>query len=132
MRMIYTDGAPAPTGHRSQAIVHGDMVYVSGQLPIDPRSGKPATGSMQEQAALALKNVEEILKKAASGLENVLKLTVYITDIGDWKGVDAVFAEKFGGHKPARSVIAVKELHHDTRIQIEATAFIPEQRVFWH
>ncbi|MFC1555478.1 RidA family protein [candidate division KSB1 bacterium] len=132
MRIIYTDKAPEPTGHRSQAIVHDETIYVSGQLAVDPAKPGSVPESMGDQTAQALANVDAILKEAGTEFKNVLKLTVFITEMSEWKDVDKVFGEKFGDHKPARSVVQVNRLHHDAKIQIEATAFIPESRPFWH
>ena len=78
MRPILTARAPTPAGHYSQAIVHGDMVFVSGQLPIHAETGERIVGSIEEQAEQALRNLAEILKAANSGLDQVLKTTVYV------------------------------------------------------
>lgn len=124
MKPIMTDKAPKPAGHYSQAIVHGGLVYVSGQLPIDPATGEKRVGEIEEQALTALRNVEAILKAAGSSLDQVLKVTVYISDINLWGRVNAVYAEVFGSHKPARAVVPTRELHFGVKIEIEAVAFI--------
>ncbi|MFC1561410.1 RidA family protein [candidate division KSB1 bacterium] len=132
MRTIYTENAPEPTGHRSQALAHNDLVFVSGQVPINPETGEKVTESIEKQTETALRNVEEILKASGCTLKNVLKTTLYITDMSSWSAIDSVYAEIFGEHKPARSVIRVSELHHGVQIQIEAIAYIEEKRPFWH
>jgi len=121
---ISTPNAPRPAGHYSQAIVHGDTVYVSGQLAIDPQTGEKRLGSIEEQTEQALKNVAEILKAANSDLSQVLKTTVYISDIALWERVNAVYARFFGEHRPARAVVPTRDLHYGFQIEIEAIAFV--------
>jgi len=122
MKMISTPNAPKPAGHYSQAIVHNNLVYVSGQLPIDPESGEKRIGSIEEQTEQALKNLSEILKAAGSSLNQVIKTTVYISDIELWNRVNAVYARFFGEHRPARAVVPTRNLHFGFQIEIEAIA----------
>lgn len=122
MKMISTPNAPKPAGHYSQAIVHNNLVYVSGQLPIDPESGEKRIGSIEEQTEQALKNLSEILKAAGSNLNQVIKTTVYISDIELWDRVNAVYARFFGEHRPARAVVPTRNLHFGFQIEIEAIA----------
>jgi 2-iminobutanoate/2-iminopropanoate deaminase len=119
---ISTQNAPKPLGHYSQAIVHNNIVYVSGQLPIDPRTGEKRIGSIEEQTEQALKNVSEILKAANCNLEQVIKTTVYISDIELWDRVNAVYSRFFGEHRPARAVVPTRNLHFGFQIEIEAIA----------
>ena len=121
---ISTPNAPRPAGHYSQAIVHGNTVYVSGQLAIDPQTGEKRLGSIEEQTEQALKNVAEILKAANSDISQVLKTTVYISDIALWDRVNAVYARFFGEHRPARAVVPTRDLHYGFQIEIEAIAFV--------
>jgi 2-iminobutanoate/2-iminopropanoate deaminase len=121
---ILTPNAPTPAGHYSQAIVHGDTVYVSGQLAIDPQTGEKCLGSIEEQTEQALKNVAEILKAANSDVSKVLKTTVYVSDIALWDRVNAVYARFFGEHRPARAVVPTRDLHYGFQIEIEAIAFV--------
>jgi 2-iminobutanoate/2-iminopropanoate deaminase len=127
MIVISTPHAPAPGGHYSQAIVHGDMVYVSGQLPIDPKTGERHTASIEEQTAQVLSNLSEILKAANSSLSQVVKTTVYISDMALWDRVNAVYSRVFGGHRPARAVVPTKELHFGFEVEIEAIAVVNSQ-----
>ena len=120
MEVISTPNAPKPAGHYSQAIVHDNLVYVSGQLPIDPESGEKRIGSIEEQTEQALKNLSEILLAAGSNLNQVLKTTVYISDIELWDRVNAVYARFFGEHRPARAVVPTRNLHFGFQIEIEA------------
>jgi len=124
MKEISTPNAPSPAGHYSQAVVHGDVVYVSGQLPIDPRTGEKHVGSIEEQAEQALKNVSEILTAAGSGLNRVIKATVYVSDIALWDRVNAVYAMFFGDHRPARAVVPTRNLHFGFQIEIEVIATV--------
>jgi 2-iminobutanoate/2-iminopropanoate deaminase len=122
MEKIFTPKAPKPAGHYSQAIVHDNVVYVSGQLPIDPVTGEKRPGSIEEQTEQVLENLAEIIKAAGSDIGKVLKTTVYISDIQLWDRVNNVYSTFFGEHRPARAVVPTKELHHGFDIEIEAIA----------
>lgn len=119
---VQTPNAPAPAGHYSQATVHRGVVYVAGQLAIDPRTGEKKLGSIEEQTEQTLRNVSEILHAAGSDLSRVLKMTIYISDISLWSAVNAVYANIMGAHRPARAIVPTKELHHGFLIEIEAIA----------
>ncbi len=119
---VHTQDAPAPAGHYSQAVVYNGLVFVAGQLAIDPLTGEKRLGSIEEQTEQALKNVGAILKAAGSDLSRVLKMTVYISDIGLWGRVNEVYARVMGEHRPARAVIPTKELHYGFLIEIDAVA----------
>ena len=121
---ISTPDAPGPAGHYSQAIVHGEMVYVSGQLPIDPQTGENRVGSIEEQTEQALQNLAAILRAADSDLDQVVKTTVYISDIQLWGRVNEVYSRFFGKHRPARAVVPTRELHFGFQIEIEAIAVV--------
>ena len=122
IKPVHTQDAPAPAGHYSQAVVYNGLVFVAGQLAIDPRTGEKRLGSIEEQTEQALRNVGEILKAAGSDLSRVLKMTVYISDIGLWGRVNEVYARVLGEHRPARAVIPTKELHHGVLVEIDAVA----------
>lgn len=119
---IQTPNAPKPGGHYSQAIVHNGLVFVSGQLSIDPNTGEKRIGTIEEQTEVALNNVAEILKAANSDLSHVLKMTVYVADIELWSAVNTVYARVMGEHRPARAVIPTGRLHYGFLIEIEAIA----------
>ena len=119
---VHTQDAPAPGGHYSQAVVYNGLVFVAGQLAIDPRTGEKMLGSIEEQTEQALRNVGAILKAAGSDLSRVLKMTVYISDINLWGVVNEVYARVMGEHRPARAVIPTRELHHGFLIEIDAIA----------
>lgn len=122
IRTVHTEDAPTPAGHYSQAVVYHGLVYVAGQLAVDPRTGEKKLGSIEEQTEQALRNVGEILKAANSDLSRVLKMTVYISDISLWGAVNEVYARVLGEHRPARAVIPTRELHHGFLIEVDAIA----------
>ncbi|MFQ5568809.1 MAG: RidA family protein [Rhodothermales bacterium] len=122
MQPIQTPRAPAPAGHYSQAVVHDGLVYVSGQLPIDPNRDTQAPGSIEDQTRQALHNVREILEAAGSSLGHVVQMTIYIADISLWSRVNAVYAEMMGEYRPARAVVPTKALHYGYMIEIQAVA----------
>jgi 2-iminobutanoate/2-iminopropanoate deaminase len=124
MRRVVTINAPRPAGHYSQAMVHNDLVYVSGQLPIVPETGEKILGPIEEQTVQVLKNLSAILKAAKSNLKRVLKTTVYVSDISLWDKVNAVYKEFFGDHRPARAVVPTRDLHFGFQIEIEAIAAV--------
>jgi len=119
---VHTQDAPTPAGHYSQAVVYNGLVFVAGQLAIDPRTGEKRLGSIEEQTEQALQNVGGILKAANSDLSRVLKMTVYISDIDLWGRVNEVYARVLGEHRPARAVIPTRELHYGFLIEIDAVA----------
>lgn len=124
MQRVSTGNAPAPAGHYSQAIVHGGLVYVAGQLPIDPVRGRQPGphGSIAEQTERALRNVEAILVAAGSGLNRLLQVTIYVSDMEHWGEVNEAYARVLGEHRPARAVVPVKELHHGYGVEVQAVA----------
>jgi 2-iminobutanoate/2-iminopropanoate deaminase len=124
MKKIHTDKAPQPAGHYSQAIVHEGLVYVSGQLPINPLSGEKINGSIQNQTQQVLTNMAAILEASGSRMDQVLKVTVYISDISLWEKVNKVYSLVFGDHKPARAIVPTKELHHGFLIEVDAVAAV--------
>ena len=124
MEYVKTENAPTPAGHYSQAVVHNDLVFVSGQLPIVPETGEKITGTIKEQTVQTLNNLKAILEASGSSIDNVLKATVYISDISLWSRVNTIYSEFFGNHKPARVVVSTTPLHFGFLIEIEAVAVI--------
>src|SRR5687768_14844445 len=112
IKSVETANAPQAGGHYSQAVVHNGVVYVSGQLPINPETGEKLLGPVEEQTEQVLRNVSEILRAAGSGLDRVLKMTVYVSDIALWSRVNAVYERVLGAHRPARAVVPTGELHY--------------------
>lgn len=131
MERIETQGAPRPAGHYSQAIAHGGLVYVAGQLPIDPAVGRGAPGphgSVAEQTERTLRNVQAILEAAGSGLDRLLHVTIYVSEMEHWGEVNEAYARVMGEHRPARAVVPVKELHHGYALEIQAIGAREERR----
>ncbi|PWT89214.1 MAG: enamine deaminase RidA [Blastocatellia bacterium] len=124
MKTINTPNAPQPAGHYSQAVVHNGLVFVAGQLSIDPKTGEHLLGSIEEQTDQTLKNLAAILEASGSDLSHVLKTTVYIPDINYWSAVNQIYARFFGDHRPARAVIPTRDLHYGFLIEIEAVAAV--------
>jgi len=120
MHLIATPTAPVARGHYSQAVVHGGVVYVAGQLPIDPERPDEKVDGFEAQARQVLKNVLAVLEAAGSGRDLVLRATVYITDIGHWPAFNKVYAEMLGDHRPARTVVPVPHLHYGYLVEIDA------------
>ena len=121
---ISTDGAPAAAGPYSQAIRAGDLVFTAGQLGLDPASGEFAADDVAGQAECALANLAAILEAAGSGLDRLVKVTVFLAEIGDWPAVNEVYARVVPEPFPARSAFAVKDLPKGARVEIEAVATV--------
>ena len=124
MKHVHTEGAPSPAGHYSQAIVHTGLVFVSGQLPIGPDGTPLDAAPVEEQTRVVLDNVRAILTAAGSGLERVLQVTIYVSDIAHWPAVNEAFAAAFGDHRPARAVVPVPALHHGVALEVQAIAAV--------
>lgn len=122
MKALSTTAAPAAIGPYSQAIMAGDTVYVSGQLPINPSTSEFAEGGIKEQARQSLNNIKNILAEAGMTMQQVVKVTVLMTDMSDFAAVNEVYAEFFSAPYPARSAFAVAALPKGGAIEIEAIA----------
>jgi len=122
MNFITTEAAPIPAGHYSQAVVHNGFVFVAGQLAFVPGQKEHSPGSITEQTEQTMRNIESILKAAGSGLEKVVQMTIYVSDISLWGEVNTTYARIMGSHRPARAIVPVKELHHGYQIEIQAVA----------
>ncbi len=127
MEIILTPEAPAPVGHYSQAIVHNGMVYVAGQLPKVPGEVEPRVGTVEEQTEQVLRNLEAVLRAAGSGLDRVVQITVFVTDISLWGRVNEAYARVMGEHRPARCVVPVRDLHFGYALEIQAIAALGEE-----
>ncbi len=126
MEKVQLKNAPPPKGHYSSAVVHNGLIFVSGQLPRNPISGEVETGSIEVQAEVALRNVEQILLSANSDLDHVLQMTIYVSEMELWDKVNEVYARILGEHKPARAIVPVKDLHFGTKIEIQAIAAVKD------
>ena len=121
-QQINTAAAPAAIGPYSQAIEAGGMVFVSGQLPIDPSTGDFAEGGIKELTRQSLSNMKAILAEAGLTMDNVVKTTVFLADMADFAEMNEVYASFFQGVCPARSAVAVKTLPKEARVEIECIA----------
>ena len=122
IHVITTDEATAPGGHYSQAVECHNLIFVSGQLGFKPGTSQPIAVSVEEQTRNCLLNVEQILLAANSSLNDVVKTTIYISDVKLWPTVNAIYAERFGEHKPARAIVPCNKMHHGFDVEIEAIA----------
>ena len=123
-QVISTAKAPAALGPYSQAIKVGNTVYCSGQIPINPATGTIDAVTVEDQTRQAITNLKNVLEAAGGGLCNVVKTTVFISDMNDFAAINGVYAELFGDTKPARSCVEVSRLPKDVKIEIEAIACI--------
>ena len=121
-KVISTTKAPAAIGPYSQAIQVGNLVYTSGQIPIDPATGNFVEGGIKEQTLQSLLNVQAILEEAGLTMSNVIKTTVFLADMADFADMKAVYAEFFSEPYPARSAVAVKALPKGALVEIEVVA----------
>ena len=124
MKVISTKKAPAAIGPYSQAIRIGNLVYTSGQIPIDPTTGTFVEGGIKEQTCQSLTNVKAILEEAGLSMSNVVKTTVFMADMNDFADMNAVYSEFFSEPYPARSAVAVKTLPKGASVEIEVVAAI--------
>lgn len=122
MESINSNKAPGAIGPYSQAVVAGNMVFVSGQLPIDPASGLFAEGGVKEQTRQSLTNAKHILEAAGIDLSHVVKTTVYLSDMADFAAMNEVYAVFFSEPYPARSAVAVKTLPKNALVEVECIA----------
>lgn len=121
MKHIQTSNAPAAIGPYSQAIVTGNLVFTSGQIPLDPATGEVVAGAIEEQTKRICENLKAVLESAGTSLQNVVKTTCFLADMRDFAAFNAVYATYFT-EKPARSCIAVKTLPKNVLAEIEAIA----------
>ena len=121
-RTVSTPSAPAAIGPYSQAVVAGGFVFCSGQIPLDPATGALVEGDIGVQTRRVLENLKAVLEAAGSGIDRVVKTTVFLADLADFQEMNAVYAEYFGGDPPARAAVQVAALPKGARIEIEAVA----------
>jgi 2-iminobutanoate/2-iminopropanoate deaminase len=123
---IQTETAPAAIGPYSQAIRANGLVFCSGQIPIDPATGKFVAGGIGEQTEQVLKNLSAVLEAAGSSLERVVKTTVFLADMAEFAEMNEVYGRFFTGQTPARATVAAAGLPRDARVEIEAVALATE------
>ncbi len=121
---VRTDKAPAAIGPYSQAVITGDFVFTSGQIPINPLNGEVVTGGIEVQAVQAFENLKNVLEASGSNLANVVKVTVFIKNMNEFSSINNIYSRYFTGMFPARSCVEVARLPKDVLIEIEAVAKI--------
>jgi 2-iminobutanoate/2-iminopropanoate deaminase len=125
-KIVATENAPGAIGPYSQAVESGGMLFCSGQIPIDPATGEFVEGGVAEQTRQVLRNLDAVLKAGGSGLERVVKTTVFLADMNDFSAMNEVYAEFFSVNKPARATVQAARLPRDARVEIECIAAVGE------
>lgn len=123
MKVVYTENAPAAIGPYSQAIVLNDILFTSGQIPVNPATGEIAGDTIEAQAEQVMKNLDAVLKEAGTSFENAVKTTCFLADMGDFAAFNEIYAKYFV-NKPARSCVAVKTLPKNILCEVEVIAAI--------
>ena len=122
---VFTEKAPRPVGPYSQGILAGGcLLFISGQIPIDPSTGKPVEGSFEEKARRVIENVKAVVEAAGGSLDDIVKVTVYIRDISLFAEFNRIYAEYFRGVPPARAVVEVSNLPLGADLEMEAIAYL--------
>src|SRR5512141_3016094 len=121
---IHTDAAPAAIGPYSQAVRSGQMVFLSGQIPLDPATGALVNGDISAQARRAFDNLKAVCEAAGGSLDSIVRIGLYVTDLGDFAAVNAVMADCFSAPYPARSTIEVSALPKGAAVEVDAIMVI--------
>ena len=124
LERIFTADAPAPIGPYNQAIRAGGFLFCSGQIPLDPVTGEIVAGDIAAETRQVMKNVAAVLRAAGATFAEVVKTTIYVTDMNDFAAVNAVYGESFTGVTPARSTIAVAALPRGSHVEVEVVALL--------
>jgi len=122
MKAISTSDAPAAIGPYSQAIRSGDLLFLSGQVPIDPKTGEIVAGDISVQTERVLDNLAAVLAAGGASFADVVKTTIYLTDLGDFQAVNQTYAKRFSDAPPARATVQVSALPKGARVEIDAIA----------
>ncbi len=122
LRAVATDQAPAAIGPYAQAIVSDGWIYASGQIPLDPETMEMVEGGITAQTHRVLQNLKAVLEEAGGGMDTVVKTTVFLSDMGNFAAMNAVYAEYFGDHRPARAAVQAAGLPRNVDVEIEAVA----------
>ena len=121
---VSSDRAPAAVGPYSQAVKAGELVFCSGQIPLDPRTGEMVAGDVADQTRQVLRNLGAVLQAAGASFDDVVRTTVYLADLGDFAAMNTVYGEFFGPPPPARATVQAARLPRDARVEIDAIAVI--------
>ena len=122
MDFIATNDAPHAIGPYSQAVRSGNLLFLSGQIPLDPKSGNLIEGDFSAQSRRVFDNLRAVLKAAGADFRNVTRATVYLTDLNNFQTLNAIYGEYFGSHKPARSTVGVAQLPRGAAVEIDLIA----------
>jgi 2-iminobutanoate/2-iminopropanoate deaminase len=126
-RTITTGRAPQAIGPYSQAIRSGDLLFLSGQIPLDPSTGELVRGDIEQEVARVLDNIAAVLEASGAGFGDVVRTTVFLVDLADFQAMNAVYARAFGEARPARSTVQVAALPRGARVEIDVIARLPER-----
>ena len=124
IRSVATEQAPQAIGPYSQAIRAGDLLFLSGQVGLDPVTGAMVEGGLEAETTRALQNLEAVLRAAGAGLDRVVRTTVFLVDLGEFAAMNAIYARAFGENRPARSTVQVSALPRGARVEIDAIAVL--------
>lgn len=124
LKVIHTDNAPQAIGPYSQAIVYNGMLFTSGQIAINPKTGNVEAETIKDQAKQVMENLKAVLTESGSDFESVIKTTCFLSDMNDFATFNEVYGEYFVNHKPARSCVAVKELPKGVKVEVELIAVV--------
>ncbi len=127
-KVINTEKAPRPIGPYSQAIQAGEFLFLSGQIPIDPSTGEIIKGDIRQQTRQVLENLKAILESQGLGMEDVVKVTIFLKDLKNFAQVNEVYGTYFSTSAPARTTVEISRLPRDCELEIEAIAFHPSPR----
>ena len=125
LKAVSTSEAPAAIGPYSQGVVAGNLVFISGQLPLDPKTGEFVKGGIEEKTHRVLMNLRAIAEEAGADLSHVVKTTIFLTDLSNFSAVNKIYAEYFSGVFPARSTVQVSSLPKGGEIEVEAVVYLP-------
>ncbi len=122
---VHTDGAPKAVGPYSQAVTANGMLYASGQIGLDPATGEMAGADVETQARQAMRNLSAVLAAAGAGIGDIVKVTIFLADMGDFARVNALYADWLGEHRPARATVEVSALPLGARVEMDLVARLP-------
>lgn len=126
-KQFFSDRVPDPRGCYSQAIILGDTLYSSGQLPVDPDSGNLVRGSVSEQTIQIMENLKALLEDAGSSIDNIVKTTIFLRDVSFWEEINRVYSAYFQDRvPPARTVVSGIDIHYGLDVEMEVIAYVPD------
>ena len=124
-KIFLTDRAPGPVGPYSQAVIHNGLMYVSGQIPLDPQTGELVRGTIEDETEAVLNNLRSIVEEAGATMEDVLRVSCYLADMEDFPRFNAIYAKYFTANPPARSTFQAARLPLDVQVEVDAIVALP-------